>query len=118
MVQKMLQEMGHACEVAEDAFEAPARIADEQFDLVISDQQRSAYLKNRSTYEGQAFDPTSQGSKGEAAADLRDETANILEQTIHAFTSALTQTELSQTVRKSRETSDGIIDSTHPDRRR
>ncbi len=38
MVQKMLQEMGHACEVAEDDFEAPARIANEQFDLVISDQ--------------------------------------------------------------------------------
>lgn len=36
-VQKIVQNMGHHCAFAEDAFEALERLADEQFDLVISD---------------------------------------------------------------------------------
>jgi hypothetical protein len=61
--------------------------------------QRRTCLKNRSNCEGKACDPTSQGSKREAAAGPRDEIGNTLEQTIHAFASALTLTELGQTVR-------------------
>jgi len=37
MLRKMIQNMGHTCEVAEDAFEALERLDDERFDLVISD---------------------------------------------------------------------------------